>query len=90
VHDTFAVGLRTVVVNQRGVLARVAAAIAEENSNIVNIRMDDNDEQATSLYFTLQVHNRLHLAGILRRLRHIPEVVRIYRIKDRRHENDNA
>jgi GTP pyrophosphokinase len=33
------------------------------------------------MFFTLQVSNRLHLAGIMRGLRRIPEVVRISRVK---------
>jgi (p)ppGpp synthase/HD superfamily hydrolase len=82
VRGSFEVGLRVVVANQRGVLAKIAAAMAEENSNIVNVSMDDDRGQTTSLYFTLQVANRVHLASILRRVRRIPEVVRIYRIKD--------
>jgi guanosine-3',5'-bis(diphosphate) 3'-pyrophosphohydrolase len=82
VRGSFEVGLRVVVANQRGVLAKVAAAMAEENSNIVNVSMDDDRGQTTSLYFTLQVANRGHLASILRRVRRTPEVVRIYRIKD--------
>ncbi|MDR2000216.1 MAG: bifunctional (p)ppGpp synthetase/guanosine-3',5'-bis(diphosphate) 3'-pyrophosphohydrolase [Zoogloeaceae bacterium] len=82
VRGSFEVGLRTVVSNQRGVLAKIAAAIAEENSNILNVSMDDDGGQTTSLYFTLQVQNRAHLAGILRRIRRIPEVGRIYRIKN--------
>jgi GTP pyrophosphokinase len=36
------------------------------------------------LFFTLQVENRMHLARVMRRLRSIPEVVRIFRIKGRR------
>jgi guanosine-3',5'-bis(diphosphate) 3'-pyrophosphohydrolase len=82
VRGSFEVGLRVVVANQRGVLAKIAAAMAEENSNIVNVSMDDDRGQTTSIYFTLQVANRVHLASILRRVRRIPEVVRIYRIKD--------
>ena len=82
VRGSFEVGLRVVAANQRGVLAKLAASMAEENSNIVNISMDDDRGTTTSLYFTLQVANRIHLASILRRMRHIPEVVRIYRIKD--------
>jgi GTP diphosphokinase / guanosine-3',5'-bis(diphosphate) 3'-diphosphatase len=82
VRGAFEVGLRVVVENSRGVLAKLAAGIAEENSNIVNVSMDDDRGQTTSIYFTLQVANRVHLANILRRVRRIPEVVRVYRIKD--------
>ncbi|MBU1237038.1 MAG: bifunctional (p)ppGpp synthetase/guanosine-3',5'-bis(diphosphate) 3'-pyrophosphohydrolase [Gammaproteobacteria bacterium] len=82
VRGSFDVGLRIVVENQRGVLAKIAAAMAEENSNIVNVSMDDDRGQTTSIYFALQVNNRGHLANLLRRVRRIPEVVRVYRIKE--------
>ena len=68
--------------NRRGVLAKVAAEIAEAGSNIQHVTMDDEHGVYTSLYFTLQVSNRVHLARILRALRHIPEVVRISRVRE--------
>ena len=82
VRGNFEIGLRIVVENQRGVLAKIAAAMADEESNIANISMDDDRGATTSLYFTLQVANRDHLARIMRRVRRIPEVVRINRTKD--------
>ncbi len=65
--------------NVRGVLARIAADIAEAGSNIFNSSMDDDRGEATTLFFTLQVSDRVHLAHILRSVRRIPEVVRITR-----------
>jgi hypothetical protein len=46
--------------------------------------MDDDSGEATTLFFTLQVTDRVHLARILRALRRIPEVVRITRYVDKR------
>ena len=78
----FDVSIKTVVANQRGVLARVAAEIAEAGSNIQNVAVDPGDDSSyTNMFFTLQVSNRLHLASIMRRLRRIPEVVRLTRVK---------
>jgi GTP pyrophosphokinase len=78
----FDVSIKTVVANQRGVLARVAAEIAEAGSNIQNVAVDPEDDSSyTNMFFTLQVSNRLHLASIMRRLRRIPEVVRLTRVK---------
>ncbi|MFZ2301383.1 MAG: bifunctional (p)ppGpp synthetase/guanosine-3',5'-bis(diphosphate) 3'-pyrophosphohydrolase [Gallionella sp.] len=74
----FEVGVKLVVANQRGVLAKVAAAIAEAESNIENVNFT-NEGEYTALHFTLQVNNRLHLANIIRNLRKIPEVMRIIR-----------
>ena len=68
------------VKNTRGVLAQVAAAIAEAGSNIENVAMDADPERLfTALRFTIQVAHRTHLAAIMRGLRHIPEVSRITR-----------
>jgi RelA/SpoT family (p)ppGpp synthetase len=78
----FDIGIRVTVANQRGVLAKVAAAIAEAGSNIDNVSMDEERGVYTTMHFTLQVANRLHLARVLRSLRRIPDVVRIARVKD--------
>ncbi len=81
----FDVLIKVVVGNQRGVLAKVAAAIAEHGSNIGNVAMDDEDGSPyTVLFFTVQVENRMHLARVMRGLRTLPEVVRIFRIKGRK------
>ncbi len=78
----FDVGIRLVVANQRGVLAKVAAEIAAAESNIQNVSVDPEDGGTyTGMRFTVQVMNRMHLARIVRDLRKIPEVVRISRIK---------
>jgi GTP pyrophosphokinase len=78
----FEVSIKLVVANQRGVLAKVAAEIAEAGSNIQNVAVDPEDGSSyTNMFFTLQVSNRLHLARIMRALRRIPEVVRIARVK---------
>jgi GTP diphosphokinase / guanosine-3',5'-bis(diphosphate) 3'-diphosphatase len=78
----FNVSLRLAVANQRGVLAKVASAIADAGSNIDNVGMEEADESAyINMHFTVQVENRVHLAQLMRRLRTIPEVVRINRVK---------
>ena len=78
----FDVSIKLVVANQRGVLAKVAAGIAEAGSNIQNVAVDPEDgSRYTNMFFTLQVSNRLNLAGIMRGLRRIPEVVRITRVQ---------
>ena len=77
----FDVNIRIVVINQRGVLAKVAAEIAASDSNIDNVAVaPDSGDQYATMHFTLQVSNRLNLAKILRKLRSIPEVVRIARV----------
>lgn len=77
----FEVSIKLIVANQRGVLAKVAAAIAEAESNISNVNFASEGEY-TALHFTLEVNNRLHLANVMRGLRRIPEVIRISRVKN--------
>jgi GTP pyrophosphokinase len=79
----FDVSIRVIAANQRGVLAKVAAAIADAGSNIDNVSMDEERGIYTAMQFTVQVQNRMHLAQLMRSLRRIPEVVRIGRTKDR-------
>jgi guanosine-3',5'-bis(diphosphate) 3'-pyrophosphohydrolase len=77
----FDVNIKLLVADQRGVLAKVSAAIAEAEANIENISFTHEGEYS-GLHFTLEVNNRLHLANIMRGLRKIPEVVRIIRVKN--------
>ncbi len=79
---SFDVNIKLVVANQRGVLAKVAAAIADAGSNIDNVSMEEEDGSAyTTMNFTLQVENRIHLANVMRSLRKVTEAVRITRVK---------
>ena len=78
----FKVNLKLAVANQRGVLAKIAAAIADAGSNIDNVSMEESDDSVyTNMQFTVQVENRVHLADLMRRLRKIQEVTRINRVK---------
>ncbi|MCM8566451.1 RelA/SpoT family protein [Thauera linaloolentis] len=77
----FDVGIRVLTRNARGVLARVASAIAEEDCNIQSVHMDNEQGAYTALNFTLQVRDRMHLARVMRAVRRVQEVVRIGRVK---------
>ncbi len=79
VEGEYQVDLRVDVTNQRGVLATVAAAIAETRANIDNITMDERDGLNTTINITVAVTGRHHLAQIMRRLRTIDQVMRINR-----------
>jgi RelA/SpoT family (p)ppGpp synthetase len=78
----FNVNVRTTVLDKRGVLAKIAAAIADAGCNIANISVEESSDMYATNHFTLQVASRQHLARVMRALRSIPEVVRIARVKD--------
>ena len=75
----FPVDIRLDTVNQRGVLATVAAALADAGANIENVEMENRDGSTATLNFLVGVTDRVHLARIMRRVRAIPEVTRITR-----------
>src|SRR5712692_2149909 len=78
----FDVNIRITAQNRRGVLARLAAEVSEADSNIEHIETEQRASPAyTTVVFTITVRNRMHLAHVLRRLRRIPEVVRLSRLK---------
>ena len=77
----FDVAIKLMVVNRRGVLATVASAIADAQSNIDSVSITKPDGSYTEINFTVQVRDRSHLATLLHHLREIPEVVRITRVQ---------
>ncbi|HSW53391.1 MAG TPA: TGS domain-containing protein, partial [Sulfuricaulis sp.] len=81
IKGVYPVYVRVEARNQRGVLASVAAAIAEQEANIDSVSFDDRDSQYTSMDFTIEVRDRVHLAQIMRRIRALESVVRINRKK---------
>ncbi|MCC7007060.1 MAG: bifunctional (p)ppGpp synthetase/guanosine-3',5'-bis(diphosphate) 3'-pyrophosphohydrolase [Ottowia sp.] len=81
-HPTraFDVLIRLLARNKRGVLARVAAGITAADVNISHISTEEGGEQEEAhMQFVLQVYNRVHLAKIIRTLRHNRDVLKITR-----------
>ncbi len=77
----FQVPVRVEVVNQRGVLASVAANISDMEANIDNVSVEEKEGMIVTIQFTLGVRSRLHLARVMKRLRVLNSVLRISRLK---------
>ena len=67
------------VVNQRGVLATIAAGCADQNANIEGIELSERDEHYSTMRLIISVRDRTHLANVLRVLRNIKTVSRVHR-----------
>ena len=77
----FEVGVVVTVVNGKGVLARVAAAMAGAEADIVHMGMTDEAAQdALDLRFVITVRDREHLDTVLRQLRRTQSVLRAARV----------
>ncbi len=79
VDRDFPAAIRMNVTNQRGVLATVAAAIADEGANIENVEMQDRDDRYIRLSFVIAVRDRNHLARVMHKVRGVKHVSGINR-----------
>ena len=77
----FSVELALDVVNRRGTLATIAAAIADANANIEEVEISERNARNSSIRLVIGVRDRKHLADVIRATRRVQTVVRILRKK---------
>nr|WP_255569132.1 bifunctional (p)ppGpp synthetase/guanosine-3',5'-bis(diphosphate) 3'-pyrophosphohydrolase [Comamonas sp. NLF-1-9] len=76
----FEVAIAVTVDNHKGVLARVAAELANCEADIVHMDMDDAVGGTTELRFIVSVRNLAHVEAILRNLRRLSMMVKAERM----------
>ena len=82
VEGVFEAGIRILVDDQRGLLARLATAISDAGANIEYVSMERPDsDRVVNMFFSVQVQDRKHLAHVMRALRRIAEVKRVHRAR---------
>jgi guanosine-3',5'-bis(diphosphate) 3'-pyrophosphohydrolase len=77
----FSARIDIIAKNERGVLSRIAAEVAQADSNIIHVTMHDDAMATVVLNLTVQVDSRRHLAQVFRSIRHVPQVKKIIRAK---------
>lgn len=80
VEGDYSAALRVEVDNKPGVLAQVAAAIAEAASNIDQVEYRERDLRMAVLHFAIEVKHRKHLADVIRRVRRLVPVSGVQRL----------
>ncbi len=81
VEGDFFTELRLKADNRRGLLGLVASEISRAEAGIENVQIPDRGgSEAVEMRFVITVRNRVHLARVMRRLRRIEGVQRVYRI----------
>ena len=75
----FSVELRVEMANRPGSLAEVALRIAEAGSNIEQVSVSEDDDDFAEMVFLILVHDRTHLARVMRRIRNMSAVKRVLR-----------
>ena len=76
---SFASEIQLEINNRVGVLAAVASAIAGTETNIDQVSLEERDGNSSALRFQLQVRDRKHLARVMRTIRRMPDVQRVFR-----------
>ncbi len=80
-NGDFYAGIRLEILNQRGTLATIASIISKMKSSIENVQIIEQDQKTSIDLITLSVKDRLHLANIMRKIKKLPIVLKITRIK---------
>ena len=82
VDGVFEAGVRLLVDDRRGLLARLATEIADAGANIEYLSMERPDgDRVVNMFFSVQVRDRRHLAHVMRAMRRIQEVRRVHRAR---------
>ena len=79
---SFQTSIVALVANGKGALAQVAAAVAAAEADITHLDMGQEPAaETTELRILITVRDRVHLAEVLRTLRRVPVVLRVWRYK---------
>jgi (p)ppGpp synthase/HD superfamily hydrolase len=75
----FSVEIRVEVTNRPGALAEIAAKIGDADCNIEQVSVEEREEDTADLRFSILVKDRVHLARVIRSIRHMAVVRRVTR-----------
>jgi RelA/SpoT family (p)ppGpp synthetase len=82
IEGDFQTELRIELENVRGMMAILAAKIADAEVNIDKISMEDREANFCVVNLTLSVKDRVHLAHVMKRIRTIKGINKVIRIKN--------
>lgn len=75
----FQTGLRIELENRQGILSEISNAVDIAGSQIDAINSETKDDGTYLINLTVTVRDRLHLAGIMRRIKTVPNIKKIAR-----------
>ncbi|WP_299017173.1 bifunctional GTP diphosphokinase/guanosine-3',5'-bis pyrophosphate 3'-pyrophosphohydrolase [uncultured Photobacterium sp.] len=81
-EQEFVTNLKVDMLNHQGALADLTNTIAATGSNIQGLATEEKDGRLYTITVRLTTKGRIHLAGIMRRIRVMPNVVRVSRRKN--------
>jgi len=75
----FRTGIQIEVINHQGVLAQLANTIAATGANIQGISTEEKDARVYQVNLLITTKSRIHLADVMRKIRVMPDVLRVSR-----------
>ncbi len=79
IEQDFLAEIKVDMFNHLGVLANLTGAINQERSNIQSLNTEEKDGRVYTAYLRLTVRDRIHLANIMRKIRVMPDVIKVQR-----------
>lgn len=92
-ESKFLVSLTIEAINQRGLLAKLSTTITKADSDINHVQLHETQNgQYCQIHIIISVQNRVHLANIIRQLRHSRLITYIARknINDQQQQQQNS
>ena len=77
----FTCEIRVEIINHQGVLAKLTNQIAATGANIQNLSTEEKESNLYIINVELLATNRVHLANIMRKIRVMDEIQKVYRRK---------
>ncbi|AXF78136.1 bifunctional GTP diphosphokinase/guanosine-3',5'-bis pyrophosphate 3'-pyrophosphohydrolase [Erwinia tracheiphila] len=78
-EQEFVAEIKVDMFNHQGALANLTAAINTAGSNIQSLNTEEKDGRVYCAFIRLTAHDRVHLANIMRKLRVMPDVIKVHR-----------
>ncbi|HAJ30721.1 MAG TPA: guanosine-3',5'-bis(diphosphate) 3'-diphosphatase, partial [Gammaproteobacteria bacterium] len=77
----FAVELRVELEHEKGLIAVLASTITSSQANIDRISILERDAHLATVNLVINVKDRVHLARVIRKVRHIHNINKILRVR---------
>ncbi len=78
----FAAKIRIDAENNRGIIAAISTEITDSAADILNFEVIEVGKQYCIFSIVISVENRVHLARIIRKIRHISAIMRVHRWRE--------
>lgn len=78
-QQDFTAEIKVELLNHQGTLANLISAITSAESNITGLNTDEKDGRVYNVFVQLMVKDRVHLANIMRKIRVLPDVIKVQR-----------